>query len=130
MTGIDVFGSKCLWDITATFSPRLPQSGQNKETMITAVIQPFHTKLSPSAECQHKFADTHSSISSPSPDTLIYLHNPCDAPINNCGLICISMAEIEDRRTHSKYSPVRHKVLPLGLSGQRSPGRRMNVEYS
>lgn len=70
MTGIDVFGSKCLWDITATFSPRLPQSGQNKETMITAVIQPFNTKLSRSAECQHKFADAHSSISSPSPDTL------------------------------------------------------------
>lgn len=70
MTGIDVFGSECLWDITATFSPPLPQSGQNKETMITVVIQPFHTKVSPSAECQHKFADAHSSISSLSPDTL------------------------------------------------------------
>lgn len=114
MTGTDIFGSKCLWDITATFSPQLPQSGQNKETMITAVIQPFHTKLSRSAECQ-QFADTDSSISSPSPDTLlIYLHNPCDTPINNCGLICISMAEIEDRRTHSKYSPARNKLLPAG----------------
>lgn len=54
----------------ATFSPRRPQSGPNKETMIRAVIQPFHTTLSRSAECQHKFADTHSSISAASPDAL------------------------------------------------------------
>lgn len=54
----------------ATFPPRRPQSGPNKETMIRAVIQPFHTTLSRSAECQHKFADTHSSIFTASPDAL------------------------------------------------------------
>lgn len=54
----------------ATFSPQRPQSGPNKETMIRAMIQPFHTTLSRSAECQHKFADTHSSISAASPDAL------------------------------------------------------------
>lgn len=93
--------------LTATFSPGLSQSGQNKAAMIPAMIQPFQTKLSPSAECQHKFADIFSflPVSCRSP---IHLHNPCDTAINNSAVICISMLEIEDRHEH-KHGPARNK---------------------
>lgn len=39
-----------------------------------------------------------------------YLHNPCDTPINNSSVICISMPEIEDRHSRRKYGPVRNSV--------------------
>lgn len=94
-------------NLTVTFSPGLSQSGQNKAVMILAMIQPFQTKLSPSAECQHKFADIFSflPVSCRSP---IHLHNPCDTAINNSAVICISMPEIEDRHEH-KQGPARNK---------------------
>lgn len=111
-------------DVKATFSPGLSQSGQNKGTMIPAMIQPFQTKLSHSAECQHKFADIFSFLSV-SRRSLIHLHNPCDTAINNSSVICISMPEIEDRHAHSKYSPARNKLPNVVLTG-----RGMNVEYS
>lgn len=38
----------------------------------------------------------------------IHLHNPCDTPINNSTVICISMPEIEDRYSDSIHGPVRN----------------------
>ena len=107
-------------DTKTTFSPGMSESGQNKGAMITATIQPFQTKLSPFGECQQKFADTQTLLFPLclSPLFLIHLHNPCDTPINNSCLICISMPEIEDRRSHSKYSPARNKLSNVVSVGQ------------
>lgn len=113
-------------DIKMTFSPARSASGQSEGTMITATIQPSQTKLSLSGECQHKFADVQTLLFPLclSPLFLIHLHNPCDTPINNSCVICISMPEIEDRHSHSKYSPARNKqsnvvfVLTRDLQGE------------
>lgn len=106
-------------DIKTTFSPGLSESGRHKGTMITATIQPFQTKLSPPGECQHKFADIQTLLFPLCLSSLflIHLHNPCDTPINNSSVICISMPEIEDRHSHSKYSPARNKLSNVALVG-------------
>lgn len=109
-----------------TFSPGLSESGQNKGKMITAMIQPFQTKLSPSGECQHKIQTLLFPLClSP---LFFHLHNPCDTLINNFSVICISMPEIEDRHSRSKYSPARNNCRMWYWWDEGSPGREM--EYS
>lgn len=126
MTGIDVSG--CKGDLFATAASIRPQQGDDDQSRDPALS---HNTIAfcrmPTQVCWHALFYFR-CVSRRS--FLIYLHNPCDTPINNSGLICISMAEIEDRRTHSKYSPARNKLLLVGLRGQRSPGRGLNVEYS
>lgn len=126
MTGIDVSG--CKGDLFATAASIRPEQGDDDQSRDPALS---HNTIAfcwmPTQVCWHALFYFR-CVSRCS--FLIYLHNPCDTPINNSGLICISMAEIEDRRTHSKYSPARNKLLLVGLRGQRSPGRGLNVEYS
>ena len=96
-------------DVKTTFSLRQVRT---RRTMITASIRPFQTKLSPSGECQHKLAEIRILLFplSVSRRSFIHLHNPCDTLINNSSVICISMPEIEDRHSHSNYSPARNKI--------------------
>jgi len=88
--------------------------------MITGGMQTFQTKLSSSAECQHKFADVQALLFPLRLSSLFlsHLHNPYDTLINNSGVICISVPETEDRYSHSKYSPARNKFVIYGAVGR------------
>lgn len=115
MTGIDISG--CKGDLFATAALIRPQQGDNNQSRDPALS---HNTIAscwmPTQVCWHALFYFR-CVSRRS--FLIYLHNPCDTPINNSGLICISMAEIEDRRTHSKYSPARNKLLLVGFEGTK-----------